>query len=242
MASVISSGRKDVDVLSCAGLIKTTTRLAGDMFLLESEDVLKLAIAVVVGGIVGAEREYRDKAAGFRTIIFICVGATLFTIFSTKLAFRGDPTRIAANIVTGIGFLGAGAILRHGNRIVGLTTASTIWFVAALGMGIGGGQFLFVAAATGAALVVLWIFPWFERFIDRASETRTYEVTCALESAKFEQLERLFRELGLKIASHRQTKSGNEMTCIWRAWGSLKDHDRITQALLQDEEVKAFSF
>ena len=206
------------------------------------EDLTKLIVAVVVGGLIGAEREFRDKAAGFRTIIFICVGATLFTIFSAKLAVRGDPTRIAANVVTGIGFLGAGAILREGSRVVGLTTASTIWFVAALGMGIGGGHYDFVAAATAAALIVLWIFPKLEHVIDRASETRTYEVVCGIEPGKFERLERVFGEHGLKVRSHRQTKSGDEMTCIWQVWGSLKKHDALTAALLKDPEVREFRF
>lgn len=105
------------------------------------ENLIKLGMAVLVGGIVGAEREYRDKAAGFRTIILITVGSAMFTIFSMSM----DPgfTRIAANIVTGIGFLGAGAIVREHGRVGGLTTAATIWLAAALGMGIAGGELVF---------------------------------------------------------------------------------------------------
>jgi putative Mg2+ transporter-C (MgtC) family protein len=101
-------------------------------------------MAVLVGGIVGAEREYQDKAAGFRTIILITLGSTLFTIFSLSMDPGFTQTRVAANIVTGIGFLGAGAIVRDGGRIAGLTTAATIWLSAALGMGIGAGQLYFV--------------------------------------------------------------------------------------------------
>ena len=82
-----------------------------------SEDFLKILLAIGVGGAVGLEREYRDKAAGFRTLIFICVGATLFAMLSSKLAADRDPTRIAANIVSGVGFLGAGVILRDGGRV-----------------------------------------------------------------------------------------------------------------------------
>ena len=85
------------------------------------EDVIKLLLAVLVGGVVGAEREFRDKAAGFGTIILICVGATLFSIFSLKLGSDRDPVRIAANIVSGVGFLGAGVILQAGGRILGIT-------------------------------------------------------------------------------------------------------------------------
>jgi putative Mg2+ transporter-C (MgtC) family protein len=92
-----------------------------------------------VGGIIGAEREFRHRAAGFRTIILICLGSTLFTMFSLRLGGATSPVRIVAHMVTGVGFLCAGVILEEGRRIVGLTTASTIWFTAALGMGIGGG-------------------------------------------------------------------------------------------------------
>ncbi len=134
------------------------------MFILP-EDVIKLLLAVLVGGLVGAEREFRDKAAGFRTIILICVGAALFTMFSLKLGGDMDPVRIAANIVSGVGFLGAGAIMRAGGRVLGITTASTIWLAAALGMGIGGGYYLLSGAAAGIILIVLWILPALERLI-----------------------------------------------------------------------------
>jgi len=81
---------------------------------ISSEDVIKILLAVLAGGLIGIERELRDKAAGFRTLIFISVGACLFTILSAKLAPGSDPNRIASNIVTGVGFLGAGVILRNG--------------------------------------------------------------------------------------------------------------------------------
>lgn len=98
------------------------------------EDFIQLLLAIFIGGLIGAEREYRDKAAGFRTIMLICVGATIFTNFSVKLGGDMEPTRIAASIVTGVGFLGAGAILRGSRHVTGLTTASTIWLAAALGV------------------------------------------------------------------------------------------------------------
>lgn len=92
-----------------------------------------MLVAILIGGLIGAEREFHEKAAGFRTITFICLGSTLFTMLSLELGGARDPVRIAASIVTGIGFIGAGVILRDGGRIVGLTTASTIWISAALG-------------------------------------------------------------------------------------------------------------
>ncbi len=115
----------------------------------------RLCLSAVLAAAIGLERELHGKEAGLRTTILICLGATLFTDLSRSLAGPGaDPTRIASTIVTGIGFLGAGTILRHGGRIQGLTTAATIWVVAAVGIAVGGGQYL---AAIGTTVLVLLV-------------------------------------------------------------------------------------
>lgn len=209
---------------------------------LSPEDLLKIALGVVVGGLVGIEREFRDKAAGFRTLIFISLGATLFTIFSIRLAGDKDPTRIAANIVSGVGFLGAGVILREHGRVLGLTTAATIWLAAALGMGIGGAQYALTGLAVVLILVVLWIFPKFEHWLDSMREERTYEVVCISRSEKFRELEDVFQQSGLRIRTHRRAKSPGGMTCSWQAIGTLKAHERLVEQLLADEEVMEFQF
>src|SRR5687767_11344989 len=117
-------------------------RMIPSEWMLSEIDVIKLVLAIFCGGLIGIEREYHDKTAGFRTNILICLGATLFMKFSLRFGTSAqDPVRIAAQIVSGVGFLGAGAIVREGKFIKGLTTASTVWFTAALGMGIGGGFF-----------------------------------------------------------------------------------------------------
>src|SRR5688572_3924863 len=105
-------------------------------------DVLLLGffLVILVGGLIGVEREYRSKSAGFRTMILICLGSFLFTTFSIHIS-GGTDDRIASNIVTGIGFLGAGVIFQSENRINGLTTAAAIWATAALGMGIADGLY-----------------------------------------------------------------------------------------------------
>ena len=206
------------------------------------EDVIKLLLAVLVGGLVGAEREFRDKAAGFRTIILICVGAALFTMFSLKLGGDKDPVRIAANIVSGVGFLGAGAIMRAGGRILGITTAATIWLAAALGMGIGGGHYVLSSTAAGIILVVLWIFPRLEEWIGNIREWRTYEVICLISREKYSELEAMFHQCGLRVKSRKQTKRGDEMVCTWDALGSPKNHDRLMGMLFADAEVKEFQF
>lgn len=204
------------------------------------EDIAKLLLSIVIGGLIGAEREFRDRAAGFRTIIFICVGATLFTIFSLKLGGGQDPVRIAAAIVSGVGFLGAGAILRGAGRVMGLTTASTIWLAAALGMGIGGGYFLLAIAAAAMVLVILWVFPRIEVWIDRVRDERTYEIVCPIRSELFEELEGMICGCGLGVTQAKRVKSGDQMICTWQVYGSPKEHDLLIEKLLAHAEVREF--
>jgi putative Mg2+ transporter-C (MgtC) family protein len=111
------------------------------------EILFKLVLSVVCGGVVGYQREAADRPAGFRTHVLVAIGATLITMVSAN-GFKGaDPTRIAAQIVTGIGFLGAGTIIRQGNVVKGLTTAASIWTIAGIGIGIGTG-FYFASIVT----------------------------------------------------------------------------------------------
>jgi putative Mg2+ transporter-C (MgtC) family protein len=136
---------------------------------LEFELLLRLIVALALGALVGWERELQQMPAGFRTHALVSLGSAVFTVIS-GYAFAGagaDPTRIAAQIVSGIGFLGGGAILRHGGSVRGLTTAASLWAVAAIGMAAGAG--LFVIAVGGALLVIvtLELFQRFERMIKR---------------------------------------------------------------------------
>ena len=127
---------------------------------------MRLAVAAALGGAIGFERELRDREAGFRTHMLVCVGSALFTIvsaygFSEFLTsgdpvIRADPTRIAAQVVTGIGFLGAGAIIRQGLTIRGLTTAATLWVAAAIGIAAGAGFYSGAVAAVVITLLALW--------------------------------------------------------------------------------------
>lgn len=202
------------------------------------DDLLKLILALLAGGLIGAEREFRDKSAGFRTMILISVGAALFTILSHHLAPASDPNRIAANIVTGIGFLGAGAILRDGLRITGLTTAATIWLAAAVGMAIGGGYWLLGLATTLAAVLVLVVFPLVEHWIDGLRHSHTYVVHCALDQDLYSALDALVRSSGLKVYARRRTKSGSTMICTWSTTGRPVCHEALVTQLLAHPAVE----
>jgi putative Mg2+ transporter-C (MgtC) family protein len=129
--------------------------------LTDAEVVRRVALAAALGGLIGAEREFRQKPAGFRTNILIAIGSALFTILSLAIPAdgSGDPGRIAAQIVTGIGFLCAGAIIRTRGSVHGLTTAATVWVNAALGVAAGSGEYhlAFIGGAiTLGVLLILW--------------------------------------------------------------------------------------
>jgi putative Mg2+ transporter-C (MgtC) family protein len=129
---------------------------------------LRLLLAAGLGAVIGLERESRRKPAGLRTNILIAVGSALFTITSIQLAeIGGTPDRIAAGIVTGMGFLGGGAILRSGISVKGMTTAATIGGNAAVGMAAGAGEYALAAMATAVTLVVLAVLPPIEAFVER---------------------------------------------------------------------------
>lgn len=115
---------------------------------------IKLVLAVLLGGVIGFEREVHGRPAGLRTHILVCLGATTFTIVSISFAGSStDPSRIASQVVTGIGFLGAGTIIRQGSIIRGLTTAASLWTVAAIGVAVGVGGLLFYLAIIGTGVV-----------------------------------------------------------------------------------------
>ena len=130
--------------------------------------VWRLLLAAGLGAAVGLEREYRQKPAGLRTNILIAVGSALFTVISlTMTAGTGDPSRVAGQIVTGIGFLGGGAIMRNRDTVHGMTTAATIWVNAAIGVAAGSGQYLLATFATALTLVVLVVLPPIEAYFER---------------------------------------------------------------------------
>lgn len=207
------------------------------------EDLLKVGIALLVGGLLGLEREYRDKTAGFRTISLITVGATLFTIFSLRLGESAeDPVRIAAAIVSGVGFLGAGVVLRHRGEIVGITTAATIWLAAALGMGIGSGNYLTTAIAAGAVLTVLWVFPIIEFRVDRARETNTYSITVEMTDSTHEQIRSALREHDLLLFDEKIGKSDGMLQLVWKVAGSHHGHQSFAKKLLEVPTVIHFEY
>jgi putative Mg2+ transporter-C (MgtC) family protein len=138
----------------------------------EFDTIGRLLLAAVLGAILGAEREMRQRAAGFRTNTLIALGSAAFTLISIQMAQSdgGDPTRIPSQVVTGIGFLGGGAILRGQGDIRGLTTAATVWVNAAIGMAAGAGFYALAITATLVTLLVLTVFLRIENYMTRHAQ------------------------------------------------------------------------
>ena len=149
----------------------------------QTEIAIRLAVAAAAGMAIGAEREIREQAAGLRTHILVAVGSCLFTLvsiygfdaFAGHQVARVDPSRVAAQIVTGIGFLGAGAILRQGATIRGLTTAASLWIMAAIGMAVGVGMYWATGVAVVITIVSLWLLRPIRRWLRRFAETHPPE-------------------------------------------------------------------
>jgi putative Mg2+ transporter-C (MgtC) family protein len=145
-----------------------------------SGTILKLIVAALLGGCIGLERELKQKAAGLRTNMFICFGACMFTILSFRYSEGTlDRTRIAAQVITGIGFLGAGAIMHSGGTVSGITTAATIFVVASVGMAVGGGEYLSALFATIVILVALTLLGRLEARFNFKQYTMNYEVAAS---------------------------------------------------------------
>ena len=204
--------------------------------------IWKIILAMIVGGLIGAEREYRSKSAGFRTMTLICMGSAIFTIFSCIIGGANNPDRIASNIITGIGFVGAGVIFKGDIGVNGITTASMIWVTAALGMAIGAGYELVSTIICLIILAMLLTFGRVEIWIDRVHQTRNYRIISSFEEANMHKYEKLFKENNLRFVRSRQIKSGETIMGEWIAKGSHKNHLLFIQQVLNDPSVRTFEY
>ena len=203
--------------------------------------LFRLLLVVVVGGLIGVEREYRSKSAGFRTMILICLGSFLFTTFS-KFMSDVSPDRIASNIVTGIGFLGAGVIFHSENRVNGITTAAAIWAVAALGMGIAGGLYELVLASAAIVLFSLFLLTKLEKVIDRVNQAHMYKIVSTYREDLLKEYEKILDDCGLTYKRIKRTKSGEFIIGVWHVQGSEKKHNLFTKKILHHPSVQKFEF
>ncbi|MBY0426337.1 MAG: MgtC/SapB family protein [Cytophagales bacterium] len=205
-------------------------------------DVVKLFVSLVLGGIIGAEREYRSKSAGFRTIILVCLGSTTFTILGSKIGGNAEQSRLLANVIMGVGFLGSGIILRNKYDVKGLTTASTIWVSAALGMSVGMGFIWLGVIITAFVLAVLWGFTFFQNIIDKANKNLTYVTVSHYDEKYFSRMEKMVKEFGLTISSHAHEKTEARIKSTWAIDGPINGHDSLKKELLGNPKILEIKF
>ncbi|WP_312302782.1 MgtC/SapB family protein [Chryseobacterium sp.] len=210
-----------------------------DHYVVKNELMLIL-ISVILGLFIGAEREYRNKSAGLRTFILVCFGACLFTILSIKIGVE-NPDRLAANIITGIGFLGAGVIFKGDNKIEGITTATTIWATASIGMAVGSGYVYFSLLGTALVLIVLSALTYLQSFIDNYNKVREYRITI-ISSGDVRYCENIFKEHHLKYLMIKQQYTHGNLTVVWRLIGKNTHHEEVIRRLVDDPKITAYQF
>lgn len=203
------------------------------------ETFLQLGMAIFIGGLIGAEREYCNKSAGFRTFIFISFGSALFTILGLKFASDYDPLRVVGAIISGVGFLGAGVMFKDGRQTGGLTTAAVIWLTASLGIAVGMKEYAIATFGGIVSVIILWYFPRFEEFLDRKSDTRYYLVEWEGKyNEKIQDIEQMFNKHELSVAKMKESKQGIILSCELKVHGPPDKHDKVTEELFKLDDIR----
>lgn len=198
------------------------------------EIILRLTIASVCGALIGIERDLHRRPAGIRTSMFVCMAAALFTVLSGEIAHlvgESGGTRIASNIVQGIGFLGAGAILRDAAGVTGLTTAATIFAEAAIGMAAGGGLYWVAGYATGLVLFGLIVIGWLARRLNVKREYLVFRVTTSHADNVATEVQRLLGGLRIAMQHFRVSMLGANSVVEFEAVVSHRQQELILTQL-----------
>jgi putative Mg2+ transporter-C (MgtC) family protein len=204
--------------------------------------MLQLALATLLGGAIGLERELGGKPAGLRTNILICMGSVLYTKLSLTMAgATSDPTRVAAQIVTGVGFIGAGTILHARGAVVGLTSAATIWVVAAIGVALGAGLHLEAVGTTLFVIAVLQGLGRVERFVERQATVTHVRVHARPAPNVTEEMETLVRRAGLEVVAQDRRQENVDLVIDYELRGPKRLQDQAMIALLHHPGVRTVS-
>ena len=198
------------------------------------EIFLRLTVAAALGAIIGTERVLRRRPAGVRTSLFVCLATALFTILSNELAHRfGDSsgTRIASNIVQGIGFLGAGAILRGPGGVLGMTTAATIFVEAAIGMAAGGGLYAVAGYSTGLVLFGLTVIGWAEQYFNLKCRLMVFRITTSQADSLATEIQRMMAGMKIPLQHLRTSMAGATSIVEFEADVTHKQEEAILAQL-----------
>jgi len=210
--------------------------LLGEMDSVVGVSIVRLVLAAILGGLIGMERQLKHRPAGLRTNLFICLGAAMFTLLSDELAVEhiGDHTRIAAQIIPGIGFIGAGSILHSRDKLVtGLTTAATIFVVASVGMAVGGGLYLTSIFATALILLCLFLLGRAEERFGLKAAVRGYEVAGRSADEITPEINRILESVHAMMQNVQVASTQQHVRVQFELEGTRKDQDQVLRGLKQ---------
>jgi len=214
------------------------------MAALVSRTLISLLLAAVLGGIIGLERELKRKPAGLRTNMFICFGSAFFTVLSIEIAIShpgSDATRIAAQIIPGIGFIGAGSILHSKGNVTGVTTAATIFVVASIGMACGGGLYLPAIFATLLILLALHLLGWMERVMNLKPLMMNYSLTTGRSADDIlAEVNTILEERGKRMGGMRLSHTNGKERIMFTVDGTRTEHRDLMDRLRRSPDLHNF--
>lgn len=208
--------------------------------LIELPTILKVVVSCLTGALLGMEREFHHKAAGMRTLTLICVGSTLFTILSVELGMPGSPDRVASNILTGVGFIGAGVIFKGTYSIDGITTAATIWIAAALGIGVGMGHYTLVTIALILVLIVLQGLKVIEKWISKVQQKKTVSISFDTSQTKDLDFLSIFKRFNMIHTHLMVSRSQNIIENKFEIKGNPADMKEMSHYLQNNPDICQF--
>ena len=208
-------------------------------FSIELKDIISMVMSVICGGLIGFEREYKNKSTGFRTIVLITLGSTIFTIVSRH--GTGADDRIAANIITGIGFIGAGVIFKDRMSVLGLTTAAVIWTAAAIGMTTGIGYHSLAFVFTIITLMILVLVDKVEFLIGNMKKSKMLNINFnSADIAQLNTLEEIVKKHKLKSKRLELFKTEDALSVVLQITGVKKDVDLLSEDMVNMQAIKDF--
>ncbi len=216
--------------------------LHAEMASVASVSILRLVLAAIMGGLIGLEREIKHRPAGLRTNLFICMGAAMFTLLSDDLAVEhlGDHTRIAAQIIPGIGFIGAGTIIHaRGELVTGLTSAATLFVVASVGMAVGGGLYLTSTFATVLILLCLYLLGRAEERLNLKLAAHAYEVTGRSADDVTAEVNRILESIHALMQNVQTAATKQHVRVQFDLEGTRKVQEQVLRALKQSELLES---
>jgi putative Mg2+ transporter-C (MgtC) family protein len=208
--------------------------------IIEQDQLLKVLIALLMGALLGLEREYKRKAAGMRTMTLICMSSTVFTILSAELGYPNSADRVASNILTGVGFIGAGVIFKGDYTIDGITTAASIWIAAAVGMAVGMSQYWLAGAALAGSLVVLILLEFVENRIGVTNDKRLYTIFFYEEKFPHMDVDNILQEFQLKYKKVKIVRTENLVEINYNVHGHRQKMGQLDDFLLQSKDIFKF--